>query len=94
MAILFANAERLSPLREGNREGRAYSVPPASRGNLKEGAIHATLDAHWYHISGAPPSPPEYCSKNLRPISIISRCWSGERVCQYSNDRRMPSKII
>jgi hypothetical protein len=27
------------PLREGNREGRAYSVPPASRGNLKEGVL-------------------------------------------------------
>jgi hypothetical protein len=27
----------LPPLREGNRERRAYSVPPARRGNLKEG---------------------------------------------------------
>jgi hypothetical protein len=27
----------LPPLREGNRERRAYSVPPACRGNLKEG---------------------------------------------------------
>jgi len=27
---------RFPPLREGNREGRAYSVPPAGRGNLKE----------------------------------------------------------
>ena len=27
------------PLREGNREGRAYSVPPAGRGNLKEGGV-------------------------------------------------------
>jgi hypothetical protein len=31
---------RFPPLREGNREGRAYSVPPASRGNLKEGVIN------------------------------------------------------
>ena len=30
----------LPPLREGNREGRAYSVPPASWGNLKEGVIN------------------------------------------------------
>jgi hypothetical protein len=28
---------RFPPLREGNREG---SVPPASRGNLKEGGIN------------------------------------------------------
>jgi hypothetical protein len=27
---------RFPPLREGNRERRAYSVPPACRGNLKE----------------------------------------------------------
>jgi hypothetical protein len=27
---------RFPTLREGNRERRAYSVPPASRGNLKE----------------------------------------------------------
>jgi len=30
---------RFPPLREGNREGRAYSVPPAGRGNLKEGGV-------------------------------------------------------
>jgi len=30
---------RFPPLREGNREGRAYSVPPACRGNLKEGVL-------------------------------------------------------
>jgi hypothetical protein len=27
---------RFPPLREGNREGRAYSVPPACRGSHKE----------------------------------------------------------
>jgi hypothetical protein len=27
------------PLREGNHERRAYSVPPAGRGNLKEGVF-------------------------------------------------------
>jgi len=31
---------RFPPLREGNRVRRAYSVPPASRGNLKEGVIN------------------------------------------------------
>jgi hypothetical protein len=31
---------RFPPLREGNRERRAYSVPPACRGNLKEGVIN------------------------------------------------------
>ena len=31
---------RFPPLREGNLEGRAYSVPPARRGNLKEGVIN------------------------------------------------------
>ena len=30
---------RFPPLREGNRERRAYSVPPACRGNLKEGFL-------------------------------------------------------
>jgi len=30
---------RFPPLREGNRERRAYSVPPARRGNLKEGVL-------------------------------------------------------
>jgi hypothetical protein len=31
---------RFPPLREGNRKKRAYSVPPARRGNLKEGVIN------------------------------------------------------
>ena len=31
---------RFPPLREGNRERRTYSVPPACRGNLKEGVIN------------------------------------------------------
>ena len=31
---------RFPPLREGNRARRAYSVPPACRGNLKEGVIN------------------------------------------------------
>jgi len=31
---------RFPPLREGNRARRAYSVPPARRGNLKEGVIN------------------------------------------------------
>ena len=31
---------RFPPLREGNRERRAYSVPPACRGTLKEGVIN------------------------------------------------------
>jgi hypothetical protein len=30
---------RFPPLREGNRERRAYSVPPARRGNLEEGVL-------------------------------------------------------
>ena len=30
---------RFPPLREGNRERRAHSVPPACRGNLKEGVL-------------------------------------------------------
>jgi hypothetical protein len=33
---------RFSPLREGNRVGRVGSVPPACRGNLKEGVIGHT----------------------------------------------------
>ena len=31
---------RFPPLREGNRVGRVGSVPPARRGNLKEGVIN------------------------------------------------------
>jgi hypothetical protein len=30
---------KFPPLREGNRERRACSVPPARRGNLKEGVL-------------------------------------------------------
>jgi hypothetical protein len=33
---------RFPPLREGNRVGRVGSVPPACRGNLKEGVIGHT----------------------------------------------------
>ena len=33
---------RFPPLREGNREGRTPSVPPAGRGNLKEGGESTT----------------------------------------------------
>ena len=33
---------RVPPLREGNRGGRVGSVPPACRGNLKEGVIGHT----------------------------------------------------
>jgi small-conductance mechanosensitive channel len=33
---------RFPPLREGNRVGRVGSVPPARRGNLKEGVIGHT----------------------------------------------------
>jgi hypothetical protein len=35
-------AFRFPPLREGNRVGRVGSVPPACRGNLKEGVIGHT----------------------------------------------------
>ena len=33
---------KVPPLREGNRVGRVGSVPPACRGNLKEGVIGHT----------------------------------------------------
>ena len=40
---------RFPPLREGNREGRAYSVPPACRGNhsvltLRFGVAHRAVE--------------------------------------------------
>jgi hypothetical protein len=38
---------RFPPLREGNRERRAYSVPPACRGNLKEGVINCCFFELW-----------------------------------------------
>jgi hypothetical protein len=38
---------RFPPLREGNRERRAYSVPPARRGNLKEGVINCCFFELW-----------------------------------------------
>jgi hypothetical protein len=45
---------RFPPLREGNRRG---AVPPARRGNLKEGVLaYPCLDklwlSDWYHTSG------------------------------------------
>ena len=46
---------RFPPLREGNRERCAYSVPPALRGNLKEGVlVHPYFCelwlGDWYHL--------------------------------------------
>ena len=46
---------RFPPLREGNRVGRVGSVPPACRGNLKEGVIGHTRFCElwlrdWYHV--------------------------------------------
>ena len=38
---------RFPPLREGNRERCAYSVPPACRGNLKEGVINCCFCELW-----------------------------------------------
>ena len=38
----IAPLRRFPPLREGNRVGRVGSVPPACRGNLKEGVIGHT----------------------------------------------------
>jgi len=38
---------RFPPLREGNRARRAYSVPPACRGNLKEGVINCCFCELW-----------------------------------------------
>ena len=45
---------RFPPLREGNREKRARSVPPAGRGNLKEGVFsracfHKLCPRGWYN---------------------------------------------
>ena len=52
---------RFPPLREGNRERRAYSVPPACRGNLKEGVINCCFFelwlSDWYHMPQATKSP-------------------------------------
>ena len=46
---------RFPPLREGNRVGRVGSVPPACRGNLKEGVIGHTRFCElwlrdWYYF--------------------------------------------
>jgi hypothetical protein len=40
-------AGQVPPLREGNRKKRAYSVPPACRGNLKEGVINCCFCELW-----------------------------------------------
>ena len=40
LGSVFSPSLRFPPLREGNRERHAYSVPPACRGNLKEGVIN------------------------------------------------------
>jgi hypothetical protein len=47
---------RFPPLREGNRVGRVGSVPPACRGNLKEGVIGHTRFCElwlrdWYYTN-------------------------------------------
>ena len=47
---------RFPPLREGNREKRARSVPPAGRGNLKEGVFsracfHKLCPRGWYNAA-------------------------------------------
>jgi hypothetical protein len=47
---------RFPPLREGNRVGRVGSVPPACRGNLKEGVIGHTRFCElwlrdWYYTT-------------------------------------------
>jgi len=47
---------RFPPLREGNRVGRVGSVPPACRGNLKEGVIGHTRFCElwlrdWYYYA-------------------------------------------
>jgi hypothetical protein len=49
---------RFPPLREGNREGRVGSVPPACRGNLMEGVIGHTRFCElwlrdWYYYEPA-----------------------------------------
>ena len=64
---------RFPPLREGNRDRRAYSVPPACRGNLKElkgvgffprarnptpQIYKENLSAHKSTQQQPPPSPP------------------------------------
>ena len=47
---------RFPPLREGNRVGRVGSVPPACRGNLKEGVFscarfHKLCPRSWYEFA-------------------------------------------
>ena len=66
---------RFPPLREGNRVGRVGSVPPACRGNIKEGVIGHTRFCElwlrdWYY------SRCERHSQNGLRHSSTRRCWS------------------
>ena len=44
----IAPLRRFPPRREGNRVGRVGSVPPACRGNLKEGVSTAVFCELWF----------------------------------------------
>jgi len=67
---------RFPPLREGNRERRAYSVPPASRGNLKEGVINCCFCELWlgdrYYIQ----------SNLICPINHSQPFWMRLKPCR------------
>ena len=63
---------RFPPLREGNRERRADSVPPARRGNLKEGVFNRACfcklcPRDWYHTT---------CGRRRRLVAGVA---GGER---------------
>ena len=57
---------RFPPLREGNRVGRVGSVPPACRGNLKEGGHQLLFFCElwlgdWYKKPLCTACPPNRC---------------------------------
>ena len=63
---------RFPPLREGNRERRAYSVPPASRGNLKEGVTNCCFFVNFGLAIGISRSSASF-SQGFEALSALRR---------------------
>jgi hypothetical protein len=61
----------LPPLREGNRERRAYSVPPACRGNLKEGVAIMPSFANVFTVHSVPLSLRLQTLQDARQLFVV-----------------------
>jgi hypothetical protein len=70
---------RFPPLREGNREGRAYSVPPACRGNHKEkegfnyACFYKLWSRDWYYPATVARAGSDHAPRAPRGVSHAPR---------------------